>query len=1001
MTRLLYAVFFLSGLAGLVYEIVWSRYLALLVGHSAYAQVVVLTIFLGGLSLGALLVGQVSERIRRPLLAYAAVELIVGVAGLLFHEVFTSLEAAVRGGLLPSTPGRGVALVQWMVGGAIILPQSVLLGTTFPLVSAALLRRDPGRPGRTLGLLYFVNSLGAAVGALLTGFLLVGAFGLPGAVAAGGCLSCFVAGVAGWVAWRGRPDPVASRPAAVPVEVAEPSRARRLWIALLGLAFGTAVASFTYEIVWVRMLSLVLGSATHSFEVMLSAFILGIALGAVVIERRIDRLGDPLGALAAIQWIMGFAALATLPVYVASFSWTAALVRTVPATPGGYAVFNLARYGIALAVMLPSTFCAGMTLPLLTRILVVSGKGERSIGWVYGVNTVGSIVGVVTAALLLLPALGVELLLLVGAGLDMALGAAVLHLRPGRTAFRRRVLRLAWGTTGVVLLGVATATHLDPLLLTAGVFRTGSVPGADARLLYYEDGRTATVSVIEAGPWRAIATNGKTDASVHVSAFDPSWIDRPAMLGDEPTQLLVGLLPLAYHDDPERVAVIGQGSGVTSHYLLASPEVEELRTIEIEPRMIEGSRAFLPANRRVFEDPRSAFVVGDARSVLQNDPEPWDVIVSEPSNPWVSGVASLFTDEFYGRVADRLAPGGLLVQWLQVYELSDELVLSVLAALHRHFPSYHVYRSTGDVVVVAGLETSLPEPDWSVLDLPGLRGDLRRVESLAPRHLSMLRAADRASLAPLLDGWAPVNSDYRPVLDLGAERSRFAGQRASGLLRLGTDHLHVASPYLPPGHTLVPGPPPFPGIERVEGLSLNRSLRAAADGRPLDELSGGETLAQRFYELTRFRAAMEGGRPPGDWLRWTQEAQRMVSWLHAGMTGVADESVFDELHRYLDRAGAPPNVVAAVDFLRDSHAWDFAGTVAVGRPLLDEARRGRLWVRADVLMDGLVTASLRTGDVDGALESYSVLRPLVPRTDEDIRIRLLKAHLDAARGDRP
>lgn len=1001
MTRLLYAVFFLSGLAGLVYEIVWSRYLALLVGHSAYAQVVVLTIFLGGLSLGALVVGQVSERIRRPLLAYAAVELIVGVAGLLFHEVFTSLEAAVHGGLLAWTAGPGAALLRWTLGGAMILPQSVLLGTTFPLVSAALLRRDPGRPGRTLGLLYFVNSLGAAVGALLTGFFLVGAFGLPGTAAVGGSVSCLVGGIAWWIGWRDRRDTVASRPAAVPLEVTDPGLAGRLWIALPGLAFGTAVASFTYEIVWVRMLSLVLGSATHSFEVMLSAFILGIALGALVIERRLDRLGDPLRTLAAIQWVMGFAALATLPVYVASFSWTAALVRNVPATAEGYAVFNLARYGIALAVMLPSTFCAGMTLPLLTRILVVAGKGERSIGWVYGVNTLGSIVGVVTAALVLLPALGIELLLLAGAGLDMALGVAVLHLRPGRTASRPRILRLAWGTTGVVLLGVATATHLDPLLLTAGVFRTGSVPGPDARLLFYEDGRTATVSVIEAGPWRAIATNGKTDASVHLAALDPSWEPGQAMLGDEPTQLLVGLLPLAYHGSPERVAVIGQGSGVTSHYLLASPEVERLRTIEIEPRMIDGSRAFLPANRRVFEDPRSEFIVGDARSVLETDADPWDVIVSEPSNPWVSGVASLFTDEFYGRVAERLAPGGLLVQWLQVYELSDELVLSVLAALHRHFPSYHVYRSTGDVVVVASLQPRLPEPDWSVLGLPGLRGDLRRVQNLAPRHLSMLRVADRESLAPLLDGWAPVNSDYRPVLDLGAERSRFSGQRASGLLRLGTDHLHVASPYLPPGHALVAGPPPFPGIERVEGLALNRSLRAAVEGRPLDELPGGETLAQRFYELTRFRAAMEGGRPPGDWLRWTQEAQRMVSWLHAGMTGVADGSVFDELHRYLARAGAPPSAVAAVDFLRDSHAWDFAGTVEVGRTLLDEARRGRVWVRADVLMDGLVTASLRTGDVDGALDAYAVLRPLVPRTDGDMRIRLLEAHLDAAGRDRP
>src|SRR5215212_4584834 len=434
MTLLLYVVFILSGAAGLMYESIWSRYLGLFVGHSAYAQIIVLTIFLGGMSLGAALVGRRSERIRDPLLWYAMTELAVGLIGLAFHGIYGAVTGVAYDALFPALAGSPLLVVaKWAIVAMLILPQSILLGATFPLMSAGLLRHAPSLPGRTLALLYFTNSLGAALGVLVAGFYLVEAAGLPGTLAAAAILNLLVALVtmaavrlmrdrAGSAAPAARTQsPAAAAAASIP-----PGRLRTL---LLAVTFGTAIASFVYEIAWIRMLALVLGSATHAFELMLSAFILGLALGALWAGRHADRFEDPVRALGVVQWCMGLAALATLPVYLASYQWTSFLLHALRNTDQGYALFGAARYGFALAVMLPATFCAGITLPLITRTLLAAGQGERAIGTVYSVNTLGSILGVVLAGLLLLPVVGLKALLVAGATIDMALGVMLLAAR--------------------------------------------------------------------------------------------------------------------------------------------------------------------------------------------------------------------------------------------------------------------------------------------------------------------------------------------------------------------------------------------------------------------------------------------------------------------------------------------------------------------------------------------------------------------------------------------
>src|SRR3954452_15169838 len=286
MIKALYFLFVLSGAAGLIYESIWTRYLGLFVGHGAYAQIIVLVIFLGGMSLGAVLISRRSERLTQPLYGYVAVEFAAGCIGLFFHDIFQSVTNWAYAGIYPALAGsKALILAKWAIAGSLILPQSILLGMTFPLITAGVLRLSSRRPGRVLSMLYFSNSLGAAVGVLVAGFYLVNLAGLPGTLLTAAILNLLVAAATMGVIVRARGSESGARRAqgeAPASATLAPSPANlSLERLLLYTALGTAIASFLYEIAWIRMLALVVGSATHSFELMLSAFILGLALGAL------------------------------------------------------------------------------------------------------------------------------------------------------------------------------------------------------------------------------------------------------------------------------------------------------------------------------------------------------------------------------------------------------------------------------------------------------------------------------------------------------------------------------------------------------------------------------------------------------------------------------------------------------------------------------------------------------------------------------------------------
>src|SRR5690242_5668301 len=435
MSRVPRSVFFLvftvSGFAGLIYESIWSHYLKLFLGHAAYAQTLVLALFMGGMAIGSWICSRRSGGWRNLLCAYALAEAVIGLAALAFHSAFVAATDFAYASILPALGGELAAtLFKWALAGLLILPQSVLLGMTFPLMSAGLIRRYPAGAGESLAMLYFTISFGAAIGVLASGFVMIEALGLPGTVQAAGILNLALAAVVWLLAREAEPAPQ-ERSGARSASGLEQSYRPLLAVALL-----TGAASFVLEIGWIRMLSLVLGSSTHSFELMLSAFILGIACGGWWVRRRIDSVADPARFLGIVLAVMGMLALATLPLYAGMFELMQGVMSALAKTDAGYALFLLSSHGIALAVMFPATFCAGMTLPLLTYALLRGGHGEKAIGAVYSANTLGAILGVVFAAHIGMPLLGLKGLIVCGAALDAGLGVALLWPLAGARRLR-------------------------------------------------------------------------------------------------------------------------------------------------------------------------------------------------------------------------------------------------------------------------------------------------------------------------------------------------------------------------------------------------------------------------------------------------------------------------------------------------------------------------------------------------------------------------------------
>lgn len=755
-----FGLFFISGVAGLIYESIWSHYLKLFLGHAAYSQTIVLVIYMGGMAVGSWLVTVGIKKSRNLLVSYAVVEILLGLFALLFHGVFLKYLQISYDHIIPALNAPFLIIgYKWITASLIILPQSILLGATFPLMAAGFIRKFSGTSGYKISFLYFINTLGASAGVLISGFYLVDKIGLKGTIITGGILDILV-GITVFALCRN--DNFSSNNTQV-FEKTDNNPTVSNYLPLLLVSGATAVSSFIYEIGWIRMLSLVLGSSTHSFELMLSAFIFGMALGSFFIRNRIDKIRNIPAAIVVVQVIMGLTALLTIFTYNYMFSFMSFIMAALSENEQGYLLFNLFSHSICLLIMLPSTICAGMVLPLIVHLFYREGSGEEFVGKVYAVNTFGSIVGTVVATWILMPFLGLRLLIIIGGIIDIGIGLYILYtFKEMKYSSLRPFLATASGCFVAITVMFGS---IDPILTASGVFRNGTI-NKHKKVIFNKDGKTASVSLFRSGESLILTTNGKPDASVNVKG---------GTSGDEYTMALTAVLPLACKENGSSAAVIGLGSGMTSHYLLYDSTLKSVDVVEIEPAIVQAAKLIGEKVSNSFTDKRCKIYIDDAKTFFSAHNCKYDIIVSEPSNPWVSGVSGLFSKEFFGVIKNHLNKDGILVQWFHKYESDVSILVSIFKALREHFPHYVMYTAGSDLITIATTKNSdCLNIKRDIFQIYPLAKSLKAMEIHSIDDLKATAFVSQKLFDPLIDAYPwPPNSDYYPFVDLNAVKYRF------------------------------------------------------------------------------------------------------------------------------------------------------------------------------------------------------------------------------------
>jgi spermidine synthase len=659
-----------SGACALIYEVVWFQLLELVIGSSAISLGILLATYMGGMCIGSLALPRYASRAQHPLRVYGTLEFAIGVLGLL--ELF----------LIPTigrlyTPavghGTGALALRAVVAMLCLLPPTVLMGATLPAIARWVESSPKGISW--LGFFYGGNIAGAVVGSVAAGFYLLRVHDQAYATYVAVALNIIVAAIAFVIASRApaalaEPATPGSTPATALADVPSDGQTRAVYIAI-GLSGACALAA---EVVWTRLLSLTFGASTYTFSMILAVFLTGLGLGSTTGAWLARVVESPRRVLAWCQsLLMVTIAWAAAVIYLALPYWP---INPSLAPSAWYALqLDLARGALAV---LPSAVLWGASFPL--ALAAIARKGEdtsRLVGRVYAANTVGSILGATVCSLILVPALGTrdaQRVLIALAGV----ASLLLWLAP---ALKARVALVITPLAAALLVYVVP--ELPGVLVAHGRYAVTWLEKTD--ILYVGEGMNSSVAVTR------VNSSGATQ--FHVSGK----VEASSLPQDMRLQKMLAHLPALVHPNPQSVLVVGFGAGVTAGSFLPYPSVKRLVICEIEPLIPQVvSTWFTKENNNVAKDPRTQIFFDDARSFVLTTDEQFDVITSDPINPWVKGAASLYTREYFAAVKAHLKPGGVVTQWVPLYESTLDAVRSELATFFEVFPDGTVWANLVD-----------------------------------------------------------------------------------------------------------------------------------------------------------------------------------------------------------------------------------------------------------------------------------------------------------------
>ncbi|HAH30881.1 MAG TPA: hypothetical protein DCL44_01045 [Elusimicrobia bacterium] len=769
---------FISGSCALTYEVLWMRMLGLVFGNSAYSIGTLLAIFMTGLALGSYLLGAYSDHCAKPLRLFAYIEIGIGLYCSITPFLFPVIIWLQNS--LPITfasTGLSLTIFRVLLSSLLLLPPTVLMGGTMPVLIRGFTEHMQ-KAGSTIGKLYFLNTLGAATGALLTGFCLINWLGVSGSIYLAAGINITI-GLTALLLFNSGSSGDTPRNSFI-TRLSGGSPELKPFAPILIIAGLSGFTALAYETLWTRLLIQIIGSSIYAFALILTAFLLGIAFGSLMVNPLVDKKEQKFALLAMINIGIGsfsmlaFAALSIIPLI---------FIRLYALCHGIFPLFEFSKFILILALLIIPSILMGISFPLIASFALKYKNSGKRLGMIFGINALGACLGALGVTFAVIPLLGIYRGMQVVCFISLAMGVFLILQEPTlkqRPVLTRVFLSALAGTILLIsfipfpsrqILGSGVFVYANTFLTQKGGMRTWREQMNKVKLLFHKDGISAAVDVWENAGVLSLRINGKTDASTDSG-------------GDLSTQLLLAHIPInlgqatnwAIEPSSSNALIIGLGSGVTLGAAALYP-FKTIDCLEIEPAVVEASKWFKVFNRDVLSKSSAVkLVLDDARHFLALTPDKkYNIIISEPSNPWISGVSNLFTIEFYKLAEKKLSSNGLFCQWFHLYDLQTEDIqvqLKTFMTVFPHVSIWQVSQTSRDIMLIGSKEELIIDARKleTALSRKEVSGDLQflNIADLVSFLTHFIMAQERVRE---LSADAPLNTDDRPWLELHAPKS--------------------------------------------------------------------------------------------------------------------------------------------------------------------------------------------------------------------------------------
>ncbi len=789
---IIYILFMVSGMAALIYQVLWTKLLTLTFGVTTLAVSAVLTSFFGGLALGSYLGGHWVDKRKEGLKWYGYAEIGIGLYAIIFlgalslnNSAYVFIAQKISVGFF------GLSLLKFMLSVILLIVPTTLMGATLPILSKTIIHSQT-RLAKNIGGLYSINTLGAVVGAVITAFLLIPSFGISTIIYAVGVVNILLGVVAIMLSKSHKEESVDQEdqclskdrgPEATGQDEVLPSRFTTLLIVCFALSGFTGLA---YEVIWTRILGFILTGTIYAFTTVLATFLCGIAAGSFVVSLFLDKikkLGRVISLLAIVEILIGLSSIVLIILYdrmpLYDFYHQIDITRK-------WSEFIYLNFFISFILLFLPTFLFGATFPLVCKIY--SQRIEKigtKIGNIYSVNTIGGIIGAFAGGFILIPFLGMQNSIIFIGYVNLVIGAMILFFNPLTSQKVKNTL--------VAVSFVATV--IITLILPENMPRSlhASLLTRNETMLFYEEGPSATVMIAER-KGRDITSSNKrlwVNGNMATAAFyEGLQINR-----------FQGVLPMVIHPDPQDVLVICFGSG-TTFGTLSQFDVTQVDNVDISKTVIKGASHFKKENRDVLHNPKSKIIIDDGRSYLEVTTKKYDVITEEPMHPSLAGVVNLYTKEYYELAKSHLKEGGIMSQWIPLYNLSVEDVRMLVKTFQSVFPHTTIWLANADIFLIGSPTNTLI--------------DYGRIESrISPSHIkNLLREIDLEDPLEFLNtfvmnedmvraysGSAPIIDDNMPLVEFTGPKSLNFNTISPNLAELIkyrekiAPYLQIASPF--------------------------------------------------------------------------------------------------------------------------------------------------------------------------------------------------------------